>query len=260
MTDLYGQIKDSAEKLTAAIYRVTDLMSDKEPIKWTLRDKSIYVLNNIMSVKKEPALYNMVLESISNMISFLSLFSMGIYVSKMNFEIMAREYQKIKDIFEGEKDTLISDKLYFPLDINFQIPESLPEKNVPYLKKETAEIKKENLGEVAKKDDPNVERENFSPLSLNINKTINNLNLPGAISANSSGRKSKIMNILKENGPKTAGELSVCAPEVSGKTIQRDLVDLMEQGFVLAEGEKRWRKYFFKTSAGVNTVDTLKTI
>jgi len=40
------------------------------------------------------------LESIANIISFLSLFSMGIYVSKMNFEILAREYQKIKDILE----------------------------------------------------------------------------------------------------------------------------------------------------------------
>ena len=85
MADLYGQIKDNTEKLTAAIYRVTDLMSDREPIKWTLRDKSIYVLNNLMSVRKEPSLYDTVLESIANIISFLSLFSMGIYVSKMNF-------------------------------------------------------------------------------------------------------------------------------------------------------------------------------
>ena len=39
--DIYGFVTDRIQKLTAALYRVTDLLSDKEPIKWTLRDKAL---------------------------------------------------------------------------------------------------------------------------------------------------------------------------------------------------------------------------
>ncbi len=50
------------------------------------------------------------------------------------------------------------------------------------------------------------------------------------------------------------------AREVSGKTIQRDLVDLIEQGVVSFEGEKRWRKYSFKVLSSVNSIDTLSIV
>ncbi len=32
---------DRIQKITEALYRVTDLLSDKEPLKWQLRDSAI---------------------------------------------------------------------------------------------------------------------------------------------------------------------------------------------------------------------------
>ncbi len=51
INNLYGQITDKIQRLTGALYRVTDLLSDKEPLKWALRDKAMVLYNNLMSIR-----------------------------------------------------------------------------------------------------------------------------------------------------------------------------------------------------------------
>ena len=46
--DIYGYVTDRIQKLTAALYRVTDLLSDKEPLKWTLRDKALNLYDDLV--------------------------------------------------------------------------------------------------------------------------------------------------------------------------------------------------------------------
>jgi predicted HTH transcriptional regulator len=61
-------------------------------------------------------------------------------------------------------------------------------------------------------------------------------------------RKEKILNLLKEHGARTISEITPFFEEISEKSIQRDFADLVRVGKVIAEGEKRWRKYKLLTN------------
>jgi ATP-dependent DNA helicase RecG len=56
-------------------------------------------------------------------------------------------------------------------------------------------------------------------------------------------RQIKAVLFIKEHGNITISECSLLIPEVTDKTLQRDLNDLVKGGFLIAEGEKRGRKY-----------------
>ena len=50
----------------------------------------------------------------------------------------------------------------------------------------------------------------------------------------------------KKNLSITIGELISIFNNVSSKTVQRDLKDLVNSGLLIEQGEKRWRKYFLR--------------
>lgn len=88
---------DKAERLTEAFYRVTDLFPDEEPIKWTLRKKAVEILEKSLRLEREPfhsqtedlkALSGL----IPDIINLLKLSCGGAFISRINFEVLAREY------------------------------------------------------------------------------------------------------------------------------------------------------------------------
>ncbi|HEY4510224.1 MAG TPA: hypothetical protein VJJ73_00110 [Candidatus Paceibacterota bacterium] len=214
MEEHYGHLKDNTQKLTAALYRVTDLMSDREPIKWTLRDKSLTIYSNIMSIRKNSdnsIFLEEILSLLDGIISMLNLFSLGIYASKMNFEILSKEYNKLKDIIGGDKNTsFLSEGASFFEEIKRPIGQK-PMENVL--------LNKNNK----------------------VDKVENRLEPEKAIVYED--RKSKIIALLKDNKAKTTTEIREHFHNVGEKTIQRDLSSLVLRGIIKAEGEKRWRRY-----------------
>lgn len=61
-----------------------------------------------------------------------------------------------------------------------------------------------------------------------------------------SQRTSKIVEFLKEKGPVSIREIKVLFKDVSEKTIQRELAQLVSEGRVIKSGERRWSTYMFK--------------
>lgn len=57
-------------------------------------------------------------------------------------------------------------------------------------------------------------------------------------------RKDKIYHILKEKGELTIKDIAGVAPEYSEKTIQRDLVEMVQSGKLKKKGERRWTTYY----------------
>src|SRR3990167_1750244 len=110
--DIYGYVTDRIQKLTAALYRVTDLLSDKEPLKWTLRDKALNLYDDLVSVKNvkdKDSLLDNSLKNFAQIIKSLELISAGVCVSNLNFEILKREYLFLKNFVEGKKTDIAYD-------------------------------------------------------------------------------------------------------------------------------------------------------
>jgi len=111
----FSDIKDKTKKLTGALYRVTDLMSDREPLKWTLRNKGVSLYDNITSfdsIKDKNATINEIMDSLAQIVSVLDLCANGTNsISVLNFEILKREYENLRFFIEGKKDILATEPL-----------------------------------------------------------------------------------------------------------------------------------------------------
>src|SRR3989344_4287487 len=208
--DIYGYVTDRIQKLTAALYRVTDLLSDKEPLKWTLRDKALNLYDDLVSVKNvkdKDSLLDNSLKNFAQIIKSLELVSAGVCVSNLNFEILKREYLFLKNFIEGKKTDIVQDsKILLELvSLGYKSQET----NLPENGQFTT-----YFGKLATKE------------------------------INPQSRKGKVLNFLKNGPAKSVNEITVLFNgEISEKSIQRDLLDLVKAGKISAIGDKRWRKY-----------------
>lgn len=230
--DIYEYIMDRAQKLTTALYRVTDLLSDKEPLKWTLRNTAISVHDNLMSVKSikdKSAPFSSSLNFIYQIVKLLELVSDGACVSNLNFEILKREYLSLRDFVEGRKPEIVQDQ---PLFLEFPIYEQ---------KAISANSQTSRLPSRLVQDSQSLKS------FVNQSKTTSSV-LPAASFSREiavGSRKDKILQSLQKNGTaKTVNEVAlIFKGEASEKSIQRDLLDLVKSGEITALGDKRWRKY-----------------
>ena len=217
--DIYGYVTYRIQKLTAALYRVTDLLSDKEPLKWTLRDKALNLYDDLVSVKNvkdKDSLLDNSLKNFAQIIKSLELISAGVCVSNLNFEILKREYLFLKNFVEGKKTDIAYDsKILLELE-KIGSP-------YPFARKELSQK---------------------SPIYSAANE-INHINSEINVKEiNPQSRKGKVLDFLKNGPAKSVNEIAVIFNgETSEKSIQRDLLDLVKMGKISAIGDKRWRKY-----------------
>ncbi|MEK7069643.1 MAG: hypothetical protein AAB924_01640 [Patescibacteria group bacterium] len=221
--DIYSYVTDKVQKITSALYRVTDLLSDKEPLKWTLRDKAIGLYDELVSIKNtkdKDRLLDDSLKSFSQITKSLELISSGVCVSNRNFEILKREYSLLRDFIEGKKSDMAND------------PKILLEMSMFNSKKK---------------------QETNTLINNGHRNLITGINEPETNSfygegkqqeINPQSRKGKVLDLLKSGPAKSVNEIAInFSGEVSEKSIQRDLLDLVKMGKISAMGDKRWRKY-----------------
>ncbi len=217
--DIYGYVTDRIQKLTAALYRVTDLLSDKEPLKWTLRDKALNLYDDLVSVKNakdKDSLLDNSLKNFAQIIKSLELVSAGVCVSNLNFEILKREYLFLKNFIEGNKTDITYDsKILLELS---------------------------SLGKILPStSDVEGRKQRILPEKGHIYPVANETSIQ---EINPQSRKGKVLDFLKNGPAKSVNEIALLFNgETSEKSIQRDLLDLVKMGKISAIGDKRWRKY-----------------
>lgn len=204
---------DRLQKITEAVYRVTDLFSDKEPLKWELREKAISIFTKTISLKdknilEKDAFVSGAEELINQQIVLLSLLIENKSAASINFEILRDEYRAVEKLILKEKETK---KELIKLG-------SFQNGARPGLLMDNGQSNGQITTECPIKKK---EKEGFG----------------------GKDRKEKILNILKEKKEIAVGELAVVFKDYSGKTIQRDLKEMAEKGVVRKEGTKRWRRY-----------------
>ena len=221
---------EKAERLTEAFYRVTELFPDEEPIKWTLRKKAVEILDRALRLEREPfhsqtedlkALSGFILD----IVSLLKLSSSGAFISRVNFEVLAREYANLLDF-------LNSDQGHITLKIQETIlldKKPLVEKNIDNSKAQTALSK---------------------TMSKTLSKTMSETNKMSEIM---SERTAKIIDFFKKNGNQWLNiidlekALKSKDEKVSSKTICRNLDILIKKGMIIHQGANRWRKYALRS-------------
>jgi predicted transcriptional regulator len=215
-----------AEKITAALYLVSSLLKDNEPIKWDMREKGLSFLSAAISLNSaEPIDKNEVLQALFltafETISVLNVAKISSLVSEMNHSILKNEIEAIVTLLKQRVVEDASRAGYVLSDSFFKTDESLllrtesTKVNNPtpsLFSKNThegKEIKKDKIAVKDKKDD----------------------------------RKTLIIELLKKESNLTIKDFTKVIHNCSEKTIQRELLDLVAKGVIKKEGERRWSTY-----------------
>lgn len=239
------------ERLALAIYLLTNFLSDNEPVKWKMRDSvnrmlsySINLSNQGHRVRAE-AMNNYTATSFE-IISLLQMADISGIFSSMNCEIVKFEIEKIIELVELKERSLnakfLLSKNFFETsegllsdlnkreqtNQNFEIKDT--EKNI-----DQNSNQKQNQEENRHKEQINIKdiKKEVKDISANKGHTIKDKD----------ERYEVIINLLKKNKEIGVKDVSNIISDCSEKTLQRELLSLVEKGVLKKEGERRWSKY-----------------
>ena len=103
----YAYVVRKAEKLTTALYLVTDILSDKEPLKWKARESGVELLSDVSiastaSSSEKMTVLRGAIKKIERVVSFLDIAASSRMITEMNAGVLKREYLALRDGVEAE--------------------------------------------------------------------------------------------------------------------------------------------------------------
>ena len=229
-----AQSAKRAGNIVAAIYMVSNILPTGEPLQKELRQSSLALLsvaNDIAGARGES--YDRktaeINTTIKKIIAFLEVGVTLFLVSEMNFRVLRLELMALGGSYESRRMGLIDIESLLKTDREnaFGVSDTPQEKYKGHTK---------------------VIKDIKTPILINV------LNKPLAPtfgaksfikdkSTDSEDRKSKILISLKNKEQKTIADIKNGFPDVSFKTIQRDLQSLIDSKKIERIGERRWSMY-----------------
>ncbi len=194
--------------IVLAVYRVTENFPKNEPLKYQIREKVNEILADLILVRFEGDLIEKSLKNIKILYEYFQIAEKQNWVDSCNFSFLIKEHDKIKDMLTfDDKDKecsggvceLKADELQSASDVPFGEMISDTEQE---------EIEQDVIICDNKKNETNI--------------------LP---------RQKKILEILKDKGKSRISGFISFFPDVSKRTLSRDLESLLHQGLIERLGE-----------------------
>ena len=289
------------EKLTTALYMVTDIMSEKDPMKWKVREIGVDILSDItVSANASPSermsVFRNVMRKIERVVSFLDIAQSAQMMSEMNASVLKKEYLALRDAIEAEWHHVYDDgkrllsgafseekhHAQAAVPASQQAEEVVtpvvhtPEPTVPT--QATAEpqapaplsVRPTPPPLIIKRTEPekvtvpasaprlHLERLHLAetPRSTPTPRPVFEAPRPRVAEvredtsfgrARSEGdrddRRKIILALIKQKPSLTVKDIVKSIPQVSEKTIQRELLAMVSEGTLLKKGERRWSTY-----------------
>jgi hypothetical protein len=216
------------EKITAALYLISSLLKDTEPLKWELREKAVSMISSSIALNSiEPSDKNSVLQSLFSVsletLTLLSIASIAGLISEMNYSILKNEIELVVSLLKEKvmEDTakagyILSDS-FFRTDFKMEPRTDAGAGDVPQ-------------GQL------NLDTNTNSPSKLKSREKI-------ALKDKKNDRKTMITTLLQKESNLTIKDFVKVIHGCSEKTIQRELLELVEKGVIKKEGERRWSTY-----------------
>ncbi len=228
-------IQKKIEKIAQAIYLVSNHLKDTEPLKWELRKESISFLTCIRSLgevgEQREIPPDLVIDALSScardLTSYLSLATISGLISRNNGTLVINEIQILLSNFERVVDEntakagfILSEEFFATdPDLTHHLTKKISKgQNISFL----SGAKKESTRDVGHVKDTKESKDKKDD------------------------RQIKIISLLKAQANLTIKDFVKVINDCSEKTIQRELIDLVEKGIVKRDGERRWSTYSLK--------------
>ncbi len=209
------------EAISKAIYLVTNLFEEKEPLKMSLRRVSVECVEN--SDKKDSFLKLNSLIKLSQEIGLITNMNAELLLRVTRDQVLGLEKK------DGSKQVNIEGILTNKIEHKEEVDNEIMVIENP----EKVEVVLE-------------EKPDKKPSSITINNNTQNIKTITNISMDIGSRRKRILEIVKARGAVTINEFIDAIKGCSSKTIQRELTSLVLSGTLKKTGERRWSKYSLK--------------
>ena len=265
-------LSKKGERLATALYLVTSFLSDMEPLKGRLRTLSLELVRDASRVRYGTisSEANVLDELRANMNETLGLLELALItglVSEMNFSILKREYISLRSAIEVKKasresrtDTVLGDTFFGSSFTEDKLASSLRtdirslDAKTPIMEPYSvghSQGQKDTTGSFGMSDIKQSVRDGEKKISTTTTaaKTSKGQTIRPATGLRTTvdvvkdSRRTRIVKLIKDNREVTIKDIATYFPELSEKTIQRELVSLVEEGVLKKFGERRWSRY-----------------
>ncbi len=217
-------MEDNFIKIINATYRLLDFFPDNDPLKNKAKEKALKILENLslisdssgwLSLKDEKVKVDLS-DDIKILKSYLHLGKHQGWVGGINFLILQQEYERLLDKVRPLRNSVVS----------------------------SLEVKKDEVLKQDKSAEPEVKEENKqrkiggsrqSVVALPITKDLNNKAIK---------RQEKILMIISKKGGAQVADIIKEIPNITKRTIRRDIDDLLKGSRIIRYGE--WNKVFYQ--------------
>ena len=225
-------------RVSEALYRVTDLMPDEEPLKWTLRTKAIQLvellsnIHGVASIKARADASARVQELIDAMMRLLDIAAGASFISRVNFDVLQREYGLLRQL-PAREELLLFPSPAVPSEHNTQPQESYRDTEVsPSTSFPSRSLESAHTATIA-----------VVPKGSAVSRP-RAMTIVRPPTVKDDGRRARILSYLGVHPWASRGDVAaIFGREISEKTLQRELSSLVESGAIVKTGEKRWCRY-----------------
>ena len=261
-TDLSNEIKlfgkspsalyvlKKAERLVAALYLVSDLFPNDDPLRVSLRSRGLYVLSLIANQGRENGeqenMVSLVQDAIGEIVSMLNIATMMNNLSSMNYDVLEHEYCSLLEFILTKGSSFVPQGRSFDKDF-FNVPNDFVSK--------TLDPWGTNLWR-ATKDKGQYKGQFEQRISISDNYALSSKGQPPNVTGGAHGsnglieseyrhtkRRSVILDVVNRRGRVSVKDISQYVKDCSSKTLQRELLSLVAEGVLKKEGERRWSTY-----------------
>lgn len=271
-TEEYGiVIAKKAERLVTALYLVTDLIDNNEPIKNKLRGSAVTLLSSMNAlaqhdIKDKMSLYTSSLMSVTEIISMLHVALTAGMISDMNGTLLTNGFRVLQMILEKRQPSLTSEMLYVDREellydntpIHSGItstsydaitPRTLSH-STPHSKGDN-EPSRKNLfkGQYETNTKRQVEPTLIMPVSVAPVRPLGSkdgMGLASSFQTRKQSRRDQILALFVKGVDVSIKDIASRIKGCSEKTIQRELNALLYDNIIERIGEKRWSRYVLR--------------
>lgn len=217
-----------ADKIAAATYLVTDLFSDQEPLKYTLRQLSLDLASACHTPLSSASITQSfsLLQMIDMLIGRIEISTVAGLVSEMNGTILKNELVSLRKDYTHSY--FGNDNGVFGGSVAINIA---PDLHAQFFTQDTT---KSSSPHVSSTENQNDIKTTFNTIQNDIQKNSEE---------ETKQRREKILYIISEKRDVTIKDITDNVKDCSDKTIQRDLNALIVAGSIVKVGNKRWSRY-----------------
>lgn len=229
------------EKIAAAFYLVTNHLSDEDPLKISIRQKTIALLDMVNELNTDTFVNSLFKkDKIKNVceqvISLLHMAVQAGLVTRINVDIISAENKKVQNFLASLFEETIASSGQASL---FYVDENMTSFT-------THGEQKQYIGHGHEFTNDMSIKKTEKQIGNTKNKKDNMVSGTESekdLKPRKKNRRDFILGIIGQKGEVTIKDISNVFNGCSEKTIQRELISLVSEGVVSKEGERRWSKY-----------------